>query len=104
MVGESMTPAVASYDAWVDAYERAFLDPRSVSVMTCPNCGYERLNLIFVVRSQEADRGSASFWCDHCLSGVVMAPAPVPEHGRREFTDSADIPNFKVVPPPGRHR
>jgi hypothetical protein len=101
MLGQLTRVVNNSYDTWVDAYQVAFLNPLDVSVLHCPNCDNDHLHLIFVVRSEHAERGSAAFWCGTCLKGIVLSPCPVPQDGHREFTDSADIPNFDVVAPPG---
>ena len=88
----------ATYQQWMDAYQRAYVEPGAVPTMACPHCGEHRLHLEFLVNRVGDERGTAVFWCDACLRGLIPLPAPVPSAAVVTLRDVARVPNYTIVP------
>ena len=88
----------ASFDDWVDAYEDAYVSPAGAAGIACPHCGALELRLVFTTRGRR-DRGLARMWCDNCLTGIFLAPVPIPDHAEAIAEGEARFPNFTLVPP-----
>jgi hypothetical protein len=89
---------VASYEQWVEAFQRACKAPDRLEELRCPNCGARALRLLFVVAEEDDGDGRAVFWCDDCRYGLMPNRSVVPPGGRR-VTDDPEVPDYKIVPP-----
>lgn len=92
----------ASYEQWLEAFNRAYEAPERIAEIACPNCNSKQLALRFVLYRAHAQDGNAAFWCGHCLFGVALGPSTIPSGGVRVAREDADIPRYRIVPPPGR--
>jgi hypothetical protein len=92
----------ATYAKWLDTFQEAYASPNDVSSLPCPNCGNCALKLSFVMYIAGAPEGHGAFWCDSCLTGIAAGPCTVPSGGVRVNHDTAGVPRFQIVPPPGR--
>jgi hypothetical protein len=84
-------------EAWVDAYEVAYANPRGVSHQHCPSCGQSALTLLFILDPPGTDHGTSVFWCSHCLRGLAPNRAPVPAHGMVVKRGQETVPNYSLV-------
>jgi hypothetical protein len=74
-----MQALTASWGSWVAAYEQHYEAlPGTADHTGCPNCGAERLRLVFTGLAGERV-GYATFWCDGCLVGIHLSRCPVPD-------------------------
>ncbi|MFB7337438.1 hypothetical protein ACFC00_38385 [Streptomyces adustus] len=87
----------ATFASWFDTYERVFRDPDSLAETACPNCGARTLRMIFIVRSHEAENGTAVFWCDSCRNGLQPLNAPVARGGERKIRGTETVPDYSFV-------
>lgn len=92
---------MASFEQWMDAFQRAYHEPGRISALACPNCGSRDLQLRFVlyVRGRDAN---AAFWCDNCLQGMPPDRSEVPDGCTPVRAEDAGVPNYRIVPPTGR--
>jgi hypothetical protein len=90
----------ASYESWMDAFQQAYESPERVPDLACPNCGYRQLHLKFVIYGKDESEGHGSFWCANCLQGLALGPCRVPSVADRVPLEAAEIPRYKIVPPP----
>ncbi|WP_434740257.1 hypothetical protein [Micromonospora sp. SH-82] len=68
---------MASFDDWVEAYEKVYRSLPASSEPPCPNCGNPTLRLVFTAPPGERF-GFASFWCDTCLEGIHISRTLLP--------------------------
>ena len=93
---------MATFDDWLDVYEKAYEAVPSDADLACPNCGHHTLRLVFTGDLERAE-GYASFWCDTCLLGIGISRAPIPDGAvvrdiRVPREDRLPrIPNFRLV-------
>jgi len=91
----------ASYDQWFGMYQQVYREPSLLPNLRCPNCGNQTLHLVFKVAQEGDPQGVAVFWCQTCLFGLPLMRGRVPEGGPIA-TNEVQIPNYRIVPPPGR--
>jgi hypothetical protein len=82
---------------WMDAYEWAYTHAATIGTRPCPRCGARSLRLIFVVDQLDSESGTAVFWCDACLHGLIPLRAPVAENGRRVLRGTECVPNYTLI-------
>jgi hypothetical protein len=92
-----MTESRSLFQAWMDAYQDAWIDPSSVPTLRCPSCESKSLRLIFLVKDSEAENGKAAFWCGNCLNGLIPMRAPLPSGGTTVREGEEVIPNYRLV-------
>jgi hypothetical protein len=92
-----MTDVQNEFGAWVAAYEEAWRAPSAVPSQVCPSSGGTTLHLIFVVDDLDAVAGTAVFWCDACLRGLMPARAPIPIGATKVLRGLEEVPNYKLV-------
>jgi hypothetical protein len=88
---------MASYEQWLEAFQRAYCAPDRTSELACPNCGVRELRLRFVIYGDREDRANAVFWCGNCLEGLPPGPSEVPAGCARVRHEDADIPNYRIA-------
>ncbi|BBH66678.1 hypothetical protein ACTI_33630 [Actinoplanes sp. OR16] len=93
---------MATYDEWLETFSDAYdMAPEAID-LACPNCGRQRLRLVFTARPDRSV-GHAAFWCDHCLQGIGISRAVIPAEAIvRDSSVPADerepkIPNFQLA-------
>jgi hypothetical protein len=93
---------MSTWDDWAAKDEAAYSAvPRDLHA-ACPNCGHDALRLVFTGRVDEGV-GYASFWCDHCLQGIVVSRAPIPPAAVVRSIDDPpaerkpEVPNYTVI-------
>jgi hypothetical protein len=86
-----------AYQEWIARYQEAWRSPSSVSYMSCPSCGERSLRLIFVVELADAESGTAIFWCESCLRGLMPMRAPLPDGGHRTLKGFEVVPNYSLI-------
>ncbi|MDX6237281.1 MAG: hypothetical protein QOG10_2096 [Kribbellaceae bacterium] len=87
----------SEYAAWMDAFQDCYADPGGMAGVQCPHCARSDLRLIFIVPDQIAESGTAVFWCDHCLFGLMPARALLPSNGERVLAGKEEVPNYSIV-------
>jgi hypothetical protein len=92
-----MSISGGSYGDWISDYERACDSPHAIGEIACRNCGSRALRLIFVVDNMDAENGTAAFWCDACLRGLIPLRAPIPEGGTTVLRGRESIPNYDLI-------
>ena len=95
-----MTKDSATSDDWIAAYERAYADPPIVSTLPCPNCRALALHMQFVL-DRPNSMPTALFWCERCVTGLMLGPAPLPPGVRAVLASDIDVPSYRIVPPVG---
>lgn len=84
-------------EAWRQAYEEVYRDASHADAVPCPNCGARALRLLFVVRNDDDEDGTAVFWCDACRYGLLPVRAPVPAAGERRRKGTESVPDYLLV-------
>ncbi|HWS37182.1 MAG TPA: hypothetical protein VN408_31170 [Actinoplanes sp.] len=69
---------MTTFEQWMDAYEVACAAGSEPFDISCPNCGQRRLRLVFTA-GPGSDVGNGTFWCDHCLTGIGISRAVIPD-------------------------
>jgi len=92
-----MTDVRSEFDAWAAAYEEAWRDPSAVPSQVCPSSGGKTLHLIFVVDDLDAESGTAIFWCDACLRGLMPTRAPIAIGATKVLRGRQEVPNYSLV-------
>lgn len=93
---------MATWDEWSERYEVAVLAVPEDPHQPCPECGHDALRLVFT-GNLVTRIGYASFWCDHCLQGISISRASIPEgavaHSIKDPPDARRprIPNFRLI-------
>jgi hypothetical protein len=95
---------VASYEQWLDVFDRAYRDPDQIAALACPNCGARELRLRFVFYGGRGTGVNAVFWCGNCLEGMPPGPSEVPAACTPVRSEDAGVPDYRIVPPTGRSR
>jgi hypothetical protein len=95
---------MASYEQWLEAFQRAYGAPDRTSELACPNCGIRELRLRFVIYGDRPDRANAAFWCGSCLEGLPPEPCEVPADCASVRSEDAGVPDYRLAQPPGRGR
>lgn len=90
---------MATYQEWLDAFQRAYRAPDRVSELACPNCGARELRLRFVLYGRQEREANAAFWCDSCLQGMPPGPSEVPATCTPVRSEDAHVPNYRIVAP-----
>lgn len=85
------------FSRWVSEYECAHRNPPDLRTQSCPSCGSGPLRLVFVVDQLDSASGTAAFWCECCLRGLIPLSAPVPADGKRVERGSECIPDYTLV-------
>lgn len=85
------------YDRWSVAFDLAYGHVGSARSAACPSCNRPGLRLVFIVRSVGSQRGTAVFWCDHCLRGLIPLRALVPDGAETVLRGTETIPNYTIV-------
>jgi hypothetical protein len=80
------------------AFELAYRNAGSTRTEPCPGCGEPELRLRFLVTSAGAVRGTAVFWCDYCLRGLIPLRTLVPDGVETVLRGTETIPNYTIVP------
>lgn len=93
---------MTSYEQWLDVFQQAYRAPDRVSRSSCPNCGARELHLVFVRYGSQGRGASAVFWCGNCLQGLPPGPSEVPAACTPVRSEDAHVPDYQIVPPPGR--
>jgi hypothetical protein len=75
------------------AYENA----KSFQNGACPHCGWPELRLLFLVDRVGSSRGTAVFWCDHCLRGLIPLASVIPDGARTVQRGTEKVPNYAIV-------
>jgi hypothetical protein len=96
---QEVTSLMASYEQWLEVFQRACHDPDRASELVCPNCGERQLRLLFVIYGTDEDRVNAVFWCGSCLEGLPPGPSEVPAGCARVRHEGVDIPNYRIARP-----
>jgi hypothetical protein len=92
--------AESEFSRWLNTYEDLYENPSDLLITPCPNCGVVgQLNLIFVVRGNDAETGLATFWCDACLVGLIPLRAPLPPDADIVTRGQEKVPNYRLVVP-----
>jgi len=92
-----MSELRSPYTEWLDAYELAVAHASDFGAQPCPNCGSMSLRLVFIVDDFSAESGTAVFWCDHCLRGLIPMRGPVPISGERVLRGTEHVPDYVLV-------
>lgn len=88
-----------SHQDWLDAFQAALAyGVRSVG-HACPCCGASELQLRVTVTTPQSVRGTAHFWCDRCLWGLLPNACPIDEQLSPFFTSEFDPPDYRIVQP-----
>lgn len=93
---------MATFEQWLGAYSDAYDALPGPIGSACPNCGHRELRIVFT-GGPDRDVGYAHFWCDHCLEGIGISRAPIPDGAvvqdiRLPRADREPrIPNFRLV-------
>src|SRR3954468_3101772 len=69
----------SEYARWLDAFEMAYENAKSPPSGSCPHCGWLQLRLVFLVDREGSRRGTAVFWCAHCLRGLIPLRSVIPD-------------------------
>ena len=93
---------MASYEQWLDVFQKAYSAPDQVLDLVCPNCGAKDLRLRFVILGGDGARSDAVFWCGSCLEGMLPGPSEVPATCTPVRREDANVPNYRFEPPMGR--
>lgn len=93
----AMTEVRDEFGAWMAAYEEAWRAPSAVPSQPCPSSGGTTLHLIFIVDDLDAADGTAVFWCDACMKGLIPARAPIPIGATRVLRGLEKVPNYQLV-------
>jgi hypothetical protein len=93
---------MATYEQWLDAFKQSYSGPDRISELPCPNCGVRKLELRFVIYSDQRNAANAVFWCGNCLEGMTPGPSQVPAICTPIRAEDANVPNYRIVPPTGR--
>lgn len=91
---------MATWDQWMDAYDAAYRAlPNEPAEAACPDCQAQALRLVLRESRSSRTGANAYFWCDACLQGVGVSPAPVPDGVAPQPADDdlTGIPNFRIV-------
>jgi DNA-directed RNA polymerase subunit RPC12/RpoP len=88
---------VTDLDDWYRAYRMVYEDASRGRTVACPHCGARSLRLLFVVRNQDDEDGTAAFWCDACLHGLMPTRAPVPPTGERYVKGTESVPDYSLI-------
>ena len=97
-----MSDTPASYEQWIRCFDAVYSSVNQLSEIRCPNCAENALNLVFIIYGSDEHEGHGAFWCDACLAGLALGPTSVPADGLTVRLEEADIPQFRIVQPPGR--
>lgn len=93
---------MASYEQWLEAFQRAYRAPDRTSELACPNCGARELRLRFVIYGDRQDQANAAFWCGSCLEGLPPGPSEVPVGCAGIRGEDAGVPDYRLAQPTGR--
>jgi hypothetical protein len=102
-----VTVSRTAFDDWVDTFDTVYATPDSLGSQQCPNCSQKTLRLVLVLHPKSGDRATAAFWCDSCLTGIILGRTRVREGLRVIAVDESGsappnepkIPNYRLVPP-----
>jgi hypothetical protein len=87
----------AEHDRWLAAFGLAYENAKSFRGGECPHCGWPDLRLLFLVERDGSDRGTAVFWCDHCLRGLIPLASLIPDGARTVLRGTETVPNYAIV-------
>lgn len=87
----------SEFAAWLDAYQLCSANQAGMPGVRCPRCSRTGLRLIYLVPDQDAESGTAVFWCDQCLFGLLPFRAPVPPDGARVLIGTEQVPDYSIV-------
>jgi hypothetical protein len=88
----------SEFARWLDAFDFAYRNAASFRGGKCPHCGHHDLRLVFLVKEAGSVRGTAVFWCDHCLRGLIPQRTLVPRGVETVLRGTETIPNYTIVP------
>jgi len=89
--------ARSEYARWLDAFEMAYESAKSLQGGLCPHCGWPDLRLLFLVDREGSYRGTAVFWCDHCVRGLIPLASVIPHGAQTVLRGTENIPNYSIV-------
>lgn len=87
-----------SHEEWLDVLQ-AILASGSGARHHCPCCGAAQLQLRITVGNPQSTRGTAYFWCDRCLWGLIPNACPVDEQVTPFLTAELHPPDYRIVQP-----
>ena len=87
----------SEYTRWLGAFEMAYENAKSFRNGSCPHCGWPELRLLFLVDREGSHRGTAVFWCDHCLRGLIPLASVIPDGAQTVLRGTEKIPNYSIV-------
>ncbi|WP_245674286.1 hypothetical protein [Actinoplanes rectilineatus] len=95
------SPVMATFEAWLDAWDAVYDLPPGPYPAACPRCGERCLRLVFTALPGW-ESGYAHLWCDSCLHGIVISRASVPDDAVvQDMSQPPEereprIPNFRL--------
>lgn len=92
-----MSDSAGTFDDWMDDFERAYDSPDELQRLACRGCAARSLRLVFVVDEPGTERGTAAFWCDACLRGLIPLRVLVPDGATAVLRGRESIPNYKLI-------
>jgi hypothetical protein len=78
-------------------YDWAYHHARILDSRPCNSCGSPSLRLIFITEREHVESGTAVFWCNSCLRGLLPLRALVPDGGETVLRGAEAVPDYELV-------